>query len=224
MEKVAPWSDGDPKRFTYLYQENFFHLLRQPEFKVIGQPTRTMSTFWNSDILPTAIKIRKINVHNYQDADGTVLEYVWNWLKNAKNEKLIKEGSLADKETFEQLPTEVVLNSETAYFFAMHSDFKRNLKFGLFEPFVAYKPETPDWENDIRRITFKFTTGLSERPLEIPGAKNKEPLNPVTEAILKRVHGDKEMVEKYEGINAITWVVLMKYHLELLRRENVFFE
>ncbi len=208
------------RRVGYIHQANYFDIIPPQEIKITGTPSRTLSTFWNSDILPTAIKIRQIYIPNYQESDARVLESLWKWMKSDdKNEELVKNISPTTPKSYECLPVEAILNRETLFFFAMRGEFKRSPRTAIIEPFVAFKPETTDWENDIRRNTFPTFRTYNERPLEVHEPKLKSSPNPVN-SYLVRKGISRDLIESYEGVNAISWVLLMKYHLALLRRER----
>lgn len=218
MPTKEVYTNGVPRTTHYIYQENFFGLVPRPEFRVTGQPNRTLSTFWNSDILPTTLEIRRIYIGKYKPEDDVNLIYVWNWLKIEENKKMLQQGaSRSDSEALKRWPTEVLLNYQTALFFTMHDDFKRNPKVSLFEPFVAYRPGTSDWENDIRRTTFEYVTKLKERPAE-PGTCTYS--DPAAVILSSRPEINEPILERYDYIDSITWVILTKYHLELLKRER----
>jgi len=210
---------GSAQTGARLFQRDFLDLVPQAEFEVKGPPTRTLSTFWHQDILLTAIKMRRIYVEGYQDADDGVLENVWHWLGEERNRALVKNATLQDKKIVRQLPSEVILNLDTAYFFTMADDFKRDPSSSLFEPFVAYTPGTSDWENDIRRITFDYIDMLRRRPPELDKFAKGLAREDI-EGVLARFDGNIEMIRRYERMDGITWTAMMKYHLALLKREK----
>ncbi len=208
------------RKVGYIRQTNYFDIIPPQDIEITGTPSRTLSTFWNNDILPTTIKIRQIYLPNYQESDAVVLESLWKWMKSdAKNEELVKNISPTAPKSCEALPVEAILNRKTLFFFTMHNDFKRPPKTAVIEPFVAFKPGTIDWENDIRNNTFLTFRTYSERPLEVHEPKPKSAPNPINSYLLKKGIS-RDLIESYEGVNAISWVLLMKYHLELLRREK----
>lgn len=207
------------KQGARLFQMDFFDSVSPGEFEVKGPPTRTLSTFWHEDILPTAIKMRRIYTEGYQDADDEVLESVWYWLGKEENKVLMGEATLQDEKIIRRLPDEVVLNFDTAHFLMMGDDFKRDQRAGLFEPFVAYTPGTLDWENDIRRITFGYIDSLRRRPLELDKLGKAQSRADIS-GVLVKFDDNIEMVRRYETMDSITWTAMMKYYLALLKREK----
>jgi len=202
-------------------QLNFFNIVDTQRLKLpASPPCRTLSTFWAEDVLPTVQAVRRIYCRNYNPEDSGILTEVWQWTQKPANVELIQKKNLAYEGFVDALPLPVLLNLETAYFFTMADEFKRpEISLKLFEPYVSYKPGTADWENDLRGETFEFTTGLGTRRIENPDRSVKSPLAAL-ESVRKRVDGNLDLIEMYEGWNAVTWAVVMRYHLRLLQRER----
>jgi hypothetical protein len=207
----------------YVFQENFFHLVEKPEFRVEGFPRRTREQFWKKDILPTAILLRQIYIHNYQSEIGEVLKDVWEWLKTDGNRSLIKNATADHPQILSKLPLAVALNRQTAIFFAMENSFKTQVNYA--SALVAYEPETKDWENDVRRFVYDFNSHskLTARPYEL-GKKGVDKIVDGEDRILEKLGGNTDELERWATIDSITWVLLMEYHMGLFRREKLLSE
>jgi hypothetical protein len=224
MVEKPVWVNGSPRDGGFIEQKNFYALVPPQELEVVGLPSRTLSTFWNQDIVPTAIKIRSIYVRHYNHQDDDLLTAAWNWLKAGKNEEVFGNASFNDPDVIKNLPIEVALNRQTLLFFLMHDDFKRNPCTERFEPFVAYTPDTKDWGNDIRRKTFAYYEKLTTLKMPVERRNIEVMLPEAKNELLKRVDEKEEILERYDCIDSITHILLMKYHLELLKCENAMLE
>lgn len=152
-----------------------------------------------------------------------MLREVWTWVNSSdENRKIIKENDdLSGALISGKVPPEVALNHTSAFFFVMEDDLKRG-DIVNFEPFVAYRLRTEDWENDIRRITFPFIDKFKKMPREIRASQplGKPKLMDHNVLAGKALGLNQAQIELMEHADTITWVYLQQYHLELLRREN----
>jgi len=204
-----------------MVQENFFDLVKKPDIVFDSTPSRTRSTFWNSDLMAMAVKLRELYISVYSVEESEVLKSAYKWLKgNEGNKLLLANGYLPDKSLTRKLPEEVLLNWETLTFFTMQEDFKRPLLADTFEPFVAFKPGTEDWIKDVRLTTIDYITKLKTLPLELDKS-HKLSSRLDLDSVRKRLTVSEDVARRSETVDAITWVSLNKYHLELMRREKI---
>ena len=217
-EKDVPGYGISQRQIDYAFQENFFNIVEHPGCEILGIPTRSRQDFWREDVLPTSILLRRIYVGNYQSEEGGVLEWIWQWLKDDDNSTLIKEGSLGDSEVIDRLPHVVILNYSTTFFFTMEDDFKNS---GMRQKvWVGFPPNLSDWENDVRGITIGDYEKLWTRPFELGKMKHTESRDN-SEAVSEKLKDfDCSLIQRCERNGAVTWVLLMRYHLELVRREK----
>lgn len=221
------WAIGE-ERMNGVFQDNFFNIIEKPEFVVKGLPTRTVGCFWREDALPTAHLIRDIYIGGGVSYDEKeILDYTWRWVQKdiskMRNFEMPNSRHRVDLDTLRTIPIEVLLNRSTAYFFAMEEDFKTPESRNIFEAFVAFKPETVDWENDVRRVTFDFVHKLRTRPYEtgvhIIKAMREEKGAYSNEALV-RLGLDERLLDRFETIDSITYSLLFYYHHVLFKREK----
>lgn len=208
----------------YAIQDNFFHLVDVPDLETNSFPSRSRNCFWQGDILPVAHLLRKIYIaHGVSEEEEKMLDEVWQWTQEGNRFELPNSRRMIKAKDLREVPLAVVMNKLTADFFGMRDVFKVPSSRDMFEAFVGWMPGTRDFENDVRRITFPIVHKYRTRPLEMDRnalqASRASKMVYSQDAIGLLGVGEDEL-ERFETIDAVTYILLFNYHMALYRREQ----
>jgi len=213
------WENGERGDEGGERQLNFFNRLRaRPEFPINGYPSRSRECFWREDILPTTHLLRQIYIKGgVTNPEIEMLDSAWKWFRRHPGVDIDSKKKNVQK----RIPFSVRLNHDTVRFFGMRDDFKKPQSGRIFEAFIAYRPGTLNWENDVRQITFDYVAKLRTRPYE-KGTRVTKAVKQAEQAYRSGLDLDEETLSRLGTIDTITWALLFYYHNVLFHREKTF--
>ena len=205
-----------PKSFSD--QMNFMYLVPDPEFNIVGSPTRTILQFFDEDFVSTVRVIRKLYLpFKIQDQVGDdLLTAGYEWVQ--KNTKEFEEASL--KSDPSKLPIEVLIFYLTLHFPVAF--MPRGVR--RFDPEnnvpVAFNPNEESFRPDIHRLTLPFYDKLKF----MPGEHGKK-LNPETYSTSRSLRLIKQFfrsggegIESLESADVLTYGLIQNYWIKLRLR------
>lgn len=198
--------------WTPVIQLHFMDIVPSPEFEIVGQPTRTLSHFWTEDFVETAGLIREIYVPNYDPIETDLLHEAMEWVSSNRE---TFEGAGYDEKAFYPLPPSVLLNYQTLGFHVqVSSDAERQSQIP-----VAFEVGTDDWKVDVHLSTFELQDRLRLNPLELGGRIDPKIYSTSkTSRDITEFYWSGGLKRREEAIDTLTWHLLMRYRLVLLRR------
>lgn len=116
-------------------------------------------------------------------------------------------------------PLFTMANEQTLLFFSKDLVFRWSSS-DQFIPFVAFTPNTKEWEADVRNLTLDGFEKLKTIPKEkkVKWMSTTRNLAMVTE--LLSTSGDMG-IERLEAVDVLTYMLLHEYFLSLRRREKM---
>lgn len=121
-----------------------------PKFELTGMPTRTLTQVFGEDFEPTISLIRKIYIPFYNAGERDTLTWAVNWVR--KNRKEFGKVGIGDV-GYEKIPIQVLLFYHTLCYMTAFGDGVGVKDPGEYRVPVAFRPDDPDFEKDIRRLT-----------------------------------------------------------------------
>lgn len=205
------------RNVTYCRQLDFLHIVADTREQPTGTYTRSRKHFWEGDIVPVTLRMRDIFPGQQSDNEVEQLHECWSWLQEPANRKLVSDVRLTTSQKLTQVPWFVVLNKATVQFWGMMHEFNDPLDIP-----VMYNSRTVDWEKDIRlsvtdfvfRIRNKqaFEVGRMDHAIGTTADKVAQ--------IAEQIDMEYGLVQRADHVDTISWMLLMNYHMELLRREK----
>ncbi|MBI4225487.1 hypothetical protein HY612_00040 [Candidatus Roizmanbacteria bacterium] len=187
-------------------QSSFLHLLPKPDFRTESSPSRTIRNFLNEDFVDTVVGIRSIYIPYFDAAETDLLQVGFNWMK--ANGRDTASPELIWRKTLE-------------FPFAV-GPLTRLANNSGQEPNVAYIPGTPDFRTDIQSLTDDYFWKIRLHSFDF--AKQFNPNLESTSRSLRIItQFYSSGVEDYreEAEDLITWFLLLKYRMALLKRLNL---
>lgn len=122
----------------------------RPKFELTGMPTRTLAQVFGEDLVPAIDLIRRIHIPFYDSDQLDVLTWAVNWVR--ENRKEFDKVGIGGG-GYEKIPVQVLLFYHTLGYMTAFGDGVGVKDAKEYRVPVAFGPDDPDFEKDIRRLT-----------------------------------------------------------------------